>query len=204
MKSLCWIIVMILQMVHTVDMSVVKRQCRFEARMIALNATLSGQRQTDLQRYIETRRQQFRHQLHSTQVRPRFKRQFLMPMPRPRQTGTSDDPDSIENRSLCPWYRVLDSNSTRIPRNMYKAECVHDNGNNECNFSFSRLMGDDQARKYMEYFSIETECAVVYDKKTYEIECCDNGIYRTEKIWADWPVACACARKKVRTAPSVN
>ena len=131
-------------------------------------------------------------------------------MPRQRQTSPSDDPESIENRSMCPWRRVLDTNVTRIPQRMYKAECIHDEGNNMCDFSFPRLMNsmeEERARGYrafLDYLSLETECAVVYFRKQVHRECCEDGVYRTETVWIDWPVACTCAKMKRRVAPLVN
>ena len=175
--------------------------------MLAPNRTLS----TELQRYADTRRQRTEYRFHRAQVRARFKRQFSIPMPSQRQTSTSDDPESIENRSMCPWRRMLDVNMTRIPRRMYKAECIlDDTGNNMCDFSFPRLMNsmdEERARGYrafLDYLSLETECAVVYDRKRVRIECCEDGVYRQETAWIDWPVACACAKMKRRVAPLVN
>ena len=209
MKLIFCIVIMAIQK-HIVESSIVRNICRFEARMLSLNRSISTERQSDLQRYADTRRQRIGYQYHRAQIRPRFKRQFMAPMPRQRQSESSEDPESIENRSMCPWRRVLDVNMTRIPHNMYKAECIHDAGNNMCDFSFPRLMDtmdEERARGYrafLDYLSLETECAVVYDRKNVQVECCEDGIYRRESVWIDWPVACACARKKRRVIPWVN
>ena len=62
--------------------------------MLASNRTLP----TERQRYAETRRQHTEYRFHRAQVRARYKRQFSIPIPRQRQTSTSDDPESIEKQ----------------------------------------------------------------------------------------------------------
>ena len=175
--------------VEIAESTYVRRQCRVEARILASNSMTSRQQQY---LYMASGR---RHPRVQSIVRPRFKRQFMAPMPQQRRTSSS--PEDVQNRSLCPWDDVLDVDITRIPNNMYKAVCHDDNENNRCDFSFSRLMRDNHL--LLGFLSLETECAVVYSQINVQFECCEEGRYSIREEWIDWPVACTCARKRVRT-----
>lgn len=200
MKLFNLVMIIILQKVHIVENSSVRRRCMLERRMLSSNRTVVQQQSNTRGRHQNGFQSHSRHH-----VRPRFKRQFLMPMPSQNEVPpTDEESDSVRTRSLCPWSWVRDVNATRIPRVMFKAECHHDNGNNMCDFSFSNLMDNNRTRGYLEYLSFETECALVYHRIRVRFECCEAGVYRVVSEWIDWPTSCACSRKKVGRAATVN
>ena len=186
MCLLFWIIMTCI--IKIVDNSYARRQCMVEARML-ISTSMTSQHQQSIYRASGR---------HHPRIQPRFKRQFMLPMP---VQHTTPDPESVQRLSLCPWDDVLDVNMTRIPNILPMAVCHHDNGNNQCDFSFSRLMSDPSL---LQLLSLETECALVYSQIFVKYECCEAGRYSIRDEWVDWPVACACARKRIRTGPTAN
>ena len=123
----------------------------------------------------------------------RWKRFALgsIPTRAPAPPTSSDE----RERSLCSWDWVLDINSTRWPRNMYKAVCAYNSGHNQCNFNFSNVNNFDTSA--LDHLRLETECALVKAPVRIQNECCINGEPVTRTAWIDWPVACVCARKRI-------
>lgn len=98
--------------------------------------------------------------------------------------------DRVQDRSLCSWRNVPDYDVTRIPYYMPRAEC-----DGSCNISF---LGDslDGCRLCI-LFLMRTECAIVYESK--EIQRCDQDSLTCHTERVQWPVACTCALKRIRS-----
>ncbi|KAH3825730.1 hypothetical protein DPMN_127611 [Dreissena polymorpha] len=109
-------------------------------------------------------------------------------------TDTSEEPTNA--RSLCPWTYIYDVNITRYPRKLMKAVCNHNAGDNSCDFSSSRVF--DAFPRIMDRLRLDTECEIVYGQIMVVYECCEDGNYSRIDEWVEWPVACACSRKRVR------
>lgn len=108
----------------------------------------------------------------------------------PGNIFTNPEAESEQRRSLCPWDYVEDRNDTRIPQRIYRARCH----SQDCDYSFMNFGQSCAAR-----LGVETECAVVITNIEVGCEYCVNGTYFIRTEWIDWPVACTCSRKKIRT-----
>ena len=97
-----------------------------------------------------------------------------------RDVGCQD----ISCRSLCPWTMVKDVQDGRVPRNIYRAECM----NATCDYDFDRSYLGNRAKRSLQ---ILTECELVYT----EVEVMLNG----KVTWIPWPMACACSKTRSRT-----
>lgn len=142
------------------------------------------------------------------QIRPVFvhsrKKRFMAMVPQQRDPPTSE-PELVMERSTCPWIMVQDYNDTRFPRRMDRAVCSHNNGENSCDTSFLDVNRTNMhVRNVLGLLQIHTECALVYAKVNIVVECCEWGIYVRRMEPIDWPVACTCSRKRIRSVTPSN
>lgn len=191
--SLCLINVVILSVA---GLTLVQRQCQMEAEMLSRRTTSSHMTSNREQNVAPINR-----------VRPLFpgrRRRFASMVPKPR-TEETRSPELVQDRSTCPWTLVLDYNRTRIPRSMYRAVCLHNQGDNSCDDSFISLNRSNPiVRNVLDLAHVETECALAYHKLWVIAECCENGNYERRWESVEWPVACTCARKRIVTVTPAN
>lgn len=172
----------------------VQRLCQMERRFGNFNTTVRSSAST-------TARQNNLDQDRMNHIRPlgTRRKRFMAMIPLPVES-TTIVPELVRDRSTCPWTMVQDFNETRYPRIMERAVCLHNNGDNSCDTSF--LEADrtiSSVRNVLDLFQIKTECALVYAKVFVIVECCERGNYIRRREAIDWPVACTCARKRIRS-----
>ena len=105
--------------------------------------------------------------------------------------------DNLNTRSLCSWNWVKDIETSRIPSIMFKAVCDLNNGGNQCNFA--ETLQPISCQTCQNWLIFNTECATVHTRVEVLREYCEDGNYKTKSEWIEWPVACTCARKRIRT-----
>lgn len=179
-----------------------QRQCQME---LLLSSHISTVRTTA----PSVERQRLANQLRTNQILPlgarRSRRKRFMAMVPRQSESTTSVPELVRDRSTCPWTMVQDFNETRFPRMMERAVCIHNNGDNRCDISFLEADRTNPfVRNVLDLLEIKTECALVYAKINVVLECCDRGNYFQRMETIDWPVACTCARKRIRSVTPAN
>lgn len=182
--------------------TLMQRQCQME---LLLSSNVS----TVLTTAPSIERQRPMDQFRPNQIRPLgarlSRRKRFMAMVPQQSESTTTVPELVRDRSTCPWTMVQDFNETRFPRRMERAVCIHNNGDNRCDISFLEAdRTNPSVRNVLDLLEIKTECALVYAKINIVLECCDRGNYFRRWETIDWPVACTCARKRIRSVTPAN